>query len=209
MPQVVVIAGPNGAGKTIVSKTLLSEILHSKAFVNMDAIAQGLNGLAPDTQAFQAGRLMLQQLDEFANAGEDFAFETTLSGRTFAAWLRKLREEGDQVFLFDSWLNRADLAVERVRLRVQTGGHSIPEPTFGCGMSAVGTTSCGTINRLPMNGESWIIRIAPGINSRPKGLRQRARLSMHRKRGHSFPKDQRHDPTHSSHRTKETRNATG
>lgn len=93
MPQVVVIAGPNGAGKTTVSRTLLSEILHSKAFVNADAIAQGLNGLAPETQAFQAGRLMLQKLDEFAEAGEDFA-------------------------------------VERVRIRIQTGGHSIPEPTI-------------------------------------------------------------------------------
>lgn len=130
MPQVVVIAGPNGAGKTTVSKTLLSEILHSRAFVNADAIAQGLNGLAPDTQAFQAGRLMLQQLDEFAAAGEDFAFETTLSGRTYAAWLNKLRGKGYQVFLFYSWLSSADLAVERVRIRVQTGGHSIPEPTI-------------------------------------------------------------------------------
>jgi len=65
----------------------LFDILHSKAFVNADAIAQGLNGFAPETQAFQAGRLMLKQLDEFAEAGEDFAFETTLSGRTYAAWL--------------------------------------------------------------------------------------------------------------------------
>ena len=81
-------------------------------------------------QAFRAGRLMLQQLDEFAEAGEDFAFETTLSGRTYAAWLRKLREEGYRVFLFYSWLSSADLAVERVRIRVQTGGHSIPEPTI-------------------------------------------------------------------------------
>lgn len=130
MPQVVVIAGPNGAGKTTVSKTLLSDILHSKAFVNADAIAQGLNGLAPETQAFQAGRLMLKQLDEFAEAGEDFALESTLSGRTYAAWLRSLREKGYRVFLFYSWLNCDDLAVERVRIRVQTGGHSIPEPTI-------------------------------------------------------------------------------
>ncbi len=130
MPQVVVIAGPNGAGKTTVSKTLLSDILHSKAFVNADAIAQGLNGLAPETQALQAGRLMLKQLDEFAEAEEDFAFETTLSGRTYATWLRGLREKGYCVFLFYSWLNCADLAVERVRIRVQTGGHSIPEPTI-------------------------------------------------------------------------------
>lgn len=130
MPQVVVLAGPNGAGKTTVSKTLLSEVLHSRAFVNADAIAQGLNGLAPDTEALQAGRLMLRQLDGLSVACQNFAFETTLSGRTYARWLKDLRSTGYRVFLFYSWLSSADLAVERVRIRVQSGGHSIPEPTI-------------------------------------------------------------------------------
>ncbi len=36
MPQVVVIAGPNGAGKTTVSRALLTKVLRSRAFVNLD-----------------------------------------------------------------------------------------------------------------------------------------------------------------------------
>ena len=87
MPRVVVLAGINGAGKTTVSQDLLTHVLKIPTFVNADAIARGLNGLNPEAEAFRAGRLMLRHMAELVEAREDFAFETTLSARTYAAWL--------------------------------------------------------------------------------------------------------------------------
>jgi predicted ABC-type ATPase len=128
MPRVVVLAGINGAGKTTASQDLLANVLKIPTFVNADAIARGLNGLNPEAEAFRAGRLMLEHMAELAGAKEDFAFETTLSARTYAAWLRNLRATaGYEVFLYYYWLDSPEAAITRVALRVQAGGHFVPD----------------------------------------------------------------------------------
>jgi predicted ABC-type ATPase len=78
----------------------------------------------------KAGRVVLEHLRELAAARRSFAFETTLSGRAYANWLRGLAESGYAVHLFFFWLNSSDLAVERVALRVRSGGHHIPAETI-------------------------------------------------------------------------------
>lgn len=130
MPQVVVLAGPNGAGKTTASRALLSQTYQIPTFVNPDIIAQGLSGFAPEAAAFQASAIMLRRLRAMADEGADFAFETTLAARTYAPWLRVLRDSGYLVRLVFVWLNSPDLAVDRVKWRVRQGGHSIPESTI-------------------------------------------------------------------------------
>ncbi len=128
MPRVVVLAGINGAGKTTASRHLLADALKIPAFVNADAIARGLNGLNPEAESFRAGRIMLDQLNDLARRREDFAFETTLSARTYAVWLRELRmTAGYEVLLYYYWLRSPDLAISRVAQRVQAGGHFVPD----------------------------------------------------------------------------------
>ena len=129
-PRVVVLAGINGAGKTTASQDLLSKVLKIPTFVNADAIARGLNGLNPESQAFAAGRIMLAQMHELAAKREDFAFETTLAARTYAGWLASLRAEGYFVYLFYYWLESPDLAISRVASRVKSGGHFVPDATI-------------------------------------------------------------------------------
>jgi predicted ABC-type ATPase len=128
-PSVVVLAGPNGAGKTTSSRGLLAEVLRLMTFVNVDVIAQGLSGFDPDSAAVEASRIMLERMHALAAQRADFAFETTLAGRTLAGCLRSLRGDGYAVHLVYFWLRSADLAVQRVAERVQRGGHNVPEAT--------------------------------------------------------------------------------
>lgn len=129
-PQVVVIAGPNGAGKTTAAPRLLHAAVGIDAFVNADVIAQGLSGFSPATAALEAGRIMLNRLDELAQARVDFAFESTLAGRSVRGRLLDLIARGYAVHLFYLWLPSPDMAVERVRHRVKAGGHHVPEVTI-------------------------------------------------------------------------------
>ncbi|HVA49439.1 MAG TPA: AAA family ATPase [Pirellulales bacterium] len=128
-PKVVVLAGPNGAGKSTSAAQLLLGALHIDEFVNADTIAQGLSAFAQDRVAFQAGRIMLGRLNELAAARADFGYETTLASRSYAVWLRQLRETGYTTHLLFLWLPSADLAVARVADRVRLGGHNVPEAT--------------------------------------------------------------------------------
>jgi len=127
---VIVLAGPNGAGKTTAARTLLAETLKVMTFVNADVIAQGLAGFDPDSAAIEASRIMLERLHSLAEQRADFAFETTLAGRTLAGWLDDLRKTGYVVHLVYFWLESADLAVARVAERVSMGGHAIPAATI-------------------------------------------------------------------------------
>jgi predicted ABC-type ATPase len=121
-PRVVVFAGPNGAGKSTHADAILAT-LGITTFVNADFIARGLSGRHTETVTFTAGRIMLERLHQLADAGEDFAFESTLSSRTFAPFLRDLKARGYRYYFS---LANAQLAVRRVKLRVGMGGHDVP-----------------------------------------------------------------------------------
>lgn len=126
-PQVFVIAGPNGAGKTTFALRFLRDYARCANFVNPDLIAAGLSPLHPESAAAAAGRLVLQEIQRLANARANFAFETTLSGKTYAALLHQLRNRGYRVWIFYLWLPAPELSLVRIEARVRSGGHSVPE----------------------------------------------------------------------------------
>lgn len=84
-----IIAGPNGAGKTTLSYTILPEIFDCDEFVNADEIAKGLSPFNPEKAGIRAGRLMLARIKELLINGESFAFETTLSTRSYQGFVKK------------------------------------------------------------------------------------------------------------------------
>lgn len=120
-----IIAGCNGAGKTTASFTILPEIIHCKEFVNADEIAKGLSPFQPEKVAFESGRIMLNRIDELLKENESFAFETTLSTRSYQNKIRTAREKGYTITLLFFWLQNVELAKERVKIRVSEGGHNI------------------------------------------------------------------------------------
>ena len=126
-PNLYIIAGPNGAGKTTASFNLLPEVLHCPNFVNADEIARGLSPFAPELVTFQAGRIMLQRIDELLPQKVDFAIETTLATRSYVNLVHRAQTLGYKVHLIFFFLENEEQAIKRVAQRVSNGGHNIPE----------------------------------------------------------------------------------
>lgn len=82
-PTCWIIAGPNGAGKTTFAMEYLPEVVHCSRFVNADLIAAGLSPLAPERELLAASRLFSREIETSIAARNDFAFETTLAGRSY------------------------------------------------------------------------------------------------------------------------------
>lgn len=123
--KLYIIAGCNGAGKTTASFTILPEILDCREFVNADEIAKGLSPFQPEKVSFEAGRIMLNRINELLSENETFAFETTLSTRSYKSKIIEAQEKGYRVTLLFFWLQNVQLATERVKIRVSEGGHNI------------------------------------------------------------------------------------
>jgi predicted ABC-type ATPase len=123
--KLYIIGGCNGAGKTTASFNILPDLLNCKEFVNADEIARGLSPFQPEKVSIEAGRLMLKRIDELINSNQDFSFETTLSTRSFINTIEKAKLKGYYITLIFFWLESVELAKDRVRKRVQEGGHNI------------------------------------------------------------------------------------
>lgn len=128
--EVYIVGGPNGSGKTTFVKNFLPGYAKVKNFVNADDIAVGLSPLDRDSMNIKSGRLMLELIEDYKRKGESFGFETTLAGKRWLRMIKELKQAGYKVYIYFLDLIEADLAVSRVRYRVEIGGHGIPEETI-------------------------------------------------------------------------------
>lgn len=126
MPTCWIIAGPNGAGKTTFSLEYLPKVAECTHYINADLIAAGLSPLAPEKELNAASRIFLSELKARIKQGEDFAFETTLSGRSYLRLIRQLRESGWHTELIYLALPSVEMSKNRVAERVSHGGHNVP-----------------------------------------------------------------------------------
>lgn len=126
-PFIVVLAGVNGSGKSSLGGAMLQNV--GLTWFNPDALSRELlvrGGVSPEeanSQAWQHGRELL----EVAIAQRtNHAFETTLGARTIPALLADASRTHDLMMIFVG-LSSPEQHIDRVRLRVAQGGHSIPE----------------------------------------------------------------------------------
>jgi predicted ABC-type ATPase len=126
-PVLFVLTGVNGAGKSSVGGHLLERA--GLAWFNPDSFARelmaatGCDQVQANAAAWQEG---MRRLDEALATGADFAFETTLGGRTVPAKIRAAATTHD-VLMWFCGLSSPELHIARVQARVAAGGHDIPE----------------------------------------------------------------------------------
>lgn len=125
MPQIIVVGGPNGAGKSTFAYNLLLSEFGITEFVNADTIAKGISAYNYENAAFEAGRIMLKRLRQLQSERKDFAFETTLSAKSFILLLSKAKSNGYKIVIVYFWVETSELAIDRINQRVKEGRHFI------------------------------------------------------------------------------------
>ena len=126
-PVLYVLAGVNGAGKSSVGGYLLER--EGLTWYNPDTFARELKaatGCDQETANAQAWQEGMRRLDEALEKGLNYAFETTLGGKTVAAKILQATKTHD-VLIWFCGLSFPELHIARVKARVAAGGHPIPE----------------------------------------------------------------------------------
>ena len=104
-------------------------ILHRigcKEFVNADEIAKGLSPFNPESVAIEAGRLMLQRMDDLLARARILHLKRRWQLRSYVKFIERAHAKGYFVTLLYFWLPTPEQAIERVATRVSEGGHNIP-----------------------------------------------------------------------------------
>lgn len=127
MPKLYIISGCNGSGKTTASYTLLPDLLNCREFVNSDEFAKSFSPFDPGAASVTASRYMLMKINYLLDRKADFAVETTLATRSLLQIVLQAKRLGYESTVLYFWLNSPELAIQRVRDRVASGGHNIPD----------------------------------------------------------------------------------
>ncbi len=117
-PEIVVFAGPNGSGKS----TFTQLLKYSMDYINADEIKKNLK-----CSDLEAAQLAEKQRKEYLERMQDFCFETVLSTERNLKLLKRAKEKGYFIRCF--YILTADpmINVWRVKARVKSGGHDVPE----------------------------------------------------------------------------------
>jgi predicted ABC-type ATPase len=154
-PCIYVIAGPNGAGKSSIVGQALG-LRGIRAF-NPDEAAKQVRIASPSLSieetnsiAWHEGvRLVRRAIDERL----DFAFETTLGGHTITELLGFATSSGIELRIWFVALASVELHIERVRARVQRGGHDIPVAAI---RARYDQSRTNLVRLLPVLRELWL-----------------------------------------------------
>ena len=118
IPQILVFAGPNGSGKSTVTKGF--PIIGT--YVNADDIKRQAG--CSDLEAAQEAELIR---NTFLESRSDFTFETVLSTDRNIDLLQRAKTAGYQICAVFVLTNDPEINVQRVKARVEAGGHNVPE----------------------------------------------------------------------------------
>ena len=123
-----IFAGVNGAGKSTLynSEDLDNEIKYSTR-INTDEIVRKIGDWKNNSDQIKAGKIAINLRNDCLQHGKSFNEETTLTGKTILKTIDKAKELGYELQLFYIGVNNPEIAKERIRNRVEKGGHNIAD----------------------------------------------------------------------------------
>jgi predicted ABC-type ATPase len=124
-PRLTIIAGANGCGKS--TFTSRSSFVYNIPLLDPDAIGKALQPTILGASAVAAARHVLIAAQKHIRKRESFAVETTLSGQGYLRMMIDARARGFEVVLVYIGTGNVELNLARIRDRVLTGGHDVPE----------------------------------------------------------------------------------
>jgi predicted ABC-type ATPase len=126
LKRYIIIAGGNGVGKSTLYQTgsLIGEM---EARINLDEIVRSFGDWRNPDDVGKAGKMAIKKIDAYFNEGISFNQETTLCGKSIIANILRAKKLGYCVELYYIGLDSPELAKERVKARVNAGGHGIPD----------------------------------------------------------------------------------
>ncbi len=124
-----IFAGVNGAGKSTLFYLEKSSDLGIR--LNCDEILSSLGLKWEEARAqILAGKKLLQLQRECIESGVSFNQETTLCGQSIFNAVKQAKEAGYTILLRYVGVETAEIAKERVRKRIESGGHGISDETI-------------------------------------------------------------------------------
>lgn len=120
-----IIAGANGTGKSTLAEVLLKE--KNLDFLNADEIAKEISPNAIDKVPISAGKIYFKRLEQYYINNRSFAVESTLSGNNIIRIIERAKKQNYRIILIYSYLQNCTTCIERVKKRVENGGHNVPE----------------------------------------------------------------------------------
>ena len=125
MKKYVVIAGVNGAGKSTLYQ--INDNLKNMPRINVDEIVRDFGDWRNAWNVFEAGKIAVEKISQYMNEGVSFNQETTLCGKSIIKNILKAKKLGYFVELHYVSVDSVQIAKDRVKHRVENGGHGIPE----------------------------------------------------------------------------------
>lgn len=135
MPRVRLIAGPNGSGKTTLFSTLQAHRdVHFGQYINPDDVALALKGYKAAGKNFDSiERAKMSQAictglrERYLQLKLSLTYESVMSHSSHLEYIKRAREAGFKTYLYYVCINDPLVNIERVRERVKSGGHNVPE----------------------------------------------------------------------------------
>ena len=124
-PKLTIVVGANGAGKTTWTREHRKEL--PERFYNADSIADGLGSANDPSLQREARRLVDEQIERDLAQRREFGFESTYSGRSRPNIVRKAKQAGYRTSAVFIGTENSGINIERVRIRVEEGGHHVDE----------------------------------------------------------------------------------